>query len=96
MFQSRHLNSKINRIHERHLRIAYKGYDLSFSTLLEKYDSININIKNLQNFMMENINPLFFKGDFCERLVIYNLGNNNKFMLPESKNKTLRIRSYQI
>ena len=44
MFHSRHLNSKINRINERALRIAYRDYDSSFNTLLEKYDSVNIHV----------------------------------------------------
>ena len=41
MFHSRHLNNKINRIHERALRIAYKDYESSFNTLLEKDNSVS-------------------------------------------------------
>ena len=61
MFHSRHLNNKINRIHERALRIAYKDYKSSFNTLLDK--SVNIHAKNLKTLMIEvfktreNINP---------------------------------------
>ena len=61
MFHSRHLNNKINRIHERALRIAYKDYKSSFNTLLDK--SVNIHSKNLKTLMIEvfktreNINP---------------------------------------
>ena len=55
MFHSRHLNSKINRIHERPLRIAYKDYDSSFYTLLERDDSVNIHVKHLRNLMIEKV-----------------------------------------
>ena len=53
MFHSRHLNNKINRIHERALRIAYKDLESSFNTLLEKDDSVSIHEKNLQTVMIE-------------------------------------------
>ena len=88
MFHSRHLNNKINRIHERALRIAYKDYKSSFNTLLEKDNSVSIHAKNLQTLMIEmfktkvNINPPFMKEIFCERTVTYNLRNNNEFLLP--------------
>ena len=65
IFHKKHLNNKINRIHERALRIAYKDYESSFNTLLEKDDSFSIHAKNLQTLMTEtlktteNITPLF-------------------------------------
>ena len=70
MFHSRHLNNKVNRIREKALRIAHKDYQSSFNTLLEKDDSINIHVKNLQTLMIEmfktkeNINPPFMKEIF--------------------------------
>ena len=88
MFHSRHLNSKINRIHERALRIAYKDYDSSFNTLLENDGSVNIHVKHLRNLLIEmfktkgNINPPFMREIFCERHAVYNLRNNNEFMVP--------------
>ena len=88
MFHSRHLNNKINRIHERALRIAYKDYKSSFNTLLEKDNSVSIHAKNLQILMIEmfktkgNINLPFMKEIFCERTVTYNLRNYNEFLLP--------------
>ena len=88
MFHSRHLNSKINNIHERALKIAYKDYDSSFNTLLEKDDSVNIHVKHLRNLMIEifktkgNINPPFMREIFCERHAVYNLRINNEFMVP--------------
>ena len=48
MFHSRKMNNKINRLHERALRIAYKDFCSSFATLLEKDRSVTIHEKNLQ------------------------------------------------
>ena len=49
MFHSRHLNSKINRIHERALRIAYKDYQSNFNVLLENDCSVRIHVKKPLN-----------------------------------------------
>ena len=53
MFHSRHLNNKINKIHERALRIAYKDNVSSFDILLERDKSVTIHTKNLQTLMTE-------------------------------------------
>ena len=42
------MNNKINRLHERAFRIAYKDYSSSFATLLEKDRSVIILEKNMQ------------------------------------------------
>ena len=89
MFHSRHANNKMNRMHERALRIARKDFESSFNTLLEKDDSVSIHVKNLQSLMIEmlktkeNINPPFMKEIFCQRTVTYNLRNINEFLLPK-------------
>ena len=73
MFHSRQFYTKINRIHEIALRIAYKGYDSSFNTLLEKDGSVNIHVRSMQKLMIEifktkeNINRPFMREIFCER-----------------------------
>ena len=96
MFHSRHLNSKINRIHETAVRIAYKDYDSSFNALLEKDDSVNIHVKHLRNLMIEmfktkgNINPPFMWEIFCKRHVVYNLRNNNEFKAPKVRTTCYR------
>ena len=46
MFRSRNLNNKINRIHERALRLAYQN-NLSFSKLLDLDNSVIVQQKNL-------------------------------------------------
>ena len=94
MFHSRHLNSKINKIHARALRIAYKDYESCFSALLKRDASVTIHSKNLQIFMIEmfktkeNINPPFIKEIFRESNITYNQRHNNEFMLPKVKTVT--------
>ena len=53
MFHSRKMNSKINGLHERALRIAYKGYSCSLATLLQKDRYVTIHEKNMQLLMTE-------------------------------------------
>ena len=53
MFYSRKTNSKINRLHERALRIVYSDYNCTFNELLEKDGSFNIHHQNIQRLMIE-------------------------------------------
>ena len=53
MFCSRALNTRMNKIHERALRIVYKDYTSSFYYLLDKDESVSIHIKNLQKLVIE-------------------------------------------
>ena len=48
MFNSRELSNRINRIHERALRLVYQDNSLSFAELLEKDNSMAIHQRNLQ------------------------------------------------
>ena len=48
MFHSRESNNRINRIHERALRLTYKDKMSSFQDLLKKDGSVTIHHKNLQ------------------------------------------------
>ena len=48
MFHSRKLNNRINRIHDRALRLIYQDNSLSFAELLEKDISMTIHQRNLQ------------------------------------------------
>ena len=48
MFHIRTLNNKINKLHERALRIVYQNDDLSFQELLDKDGAITIHDRNLQ------------------------------------------------
>ena len=53
MCHSRALNNKINRLHERCLRLTYNDKQLNFEELLEKDDSVLIHIGNLQTLAIE-------------------------------------------
>ena len=53
MFHNRTLNNKINRLHERCLRIVYKNANLSFEELLELDNSVTIHHRNLQKLAIE-------------------------------------------
>ena len=47
MCHSRALNTRINRIHERALRIVYDDHSSSFDTLLDKSGQVKIHHRNL-------------------------------------------------
>ena len=48
MFHSRKLNSRVNKLHERALRIVYQDYASSFTEFLEKHNSTTIHNRNIQ------------------------------------------------
>ena len=53
MFRSRHLNNRINHIHERALRIIFQDYNSSFIELLRKDSSLTIHQRNLKLLVTE-------------------------------------------
>ena len=53
MFHSRKLNNRINRIHERALRIVYRDGDSSFEALLARDGSFTIHERNIQTLGIE-------------------------------------------
>ena len=53
MFHSRTINSKINRLHERVLRIVYSDFKPPFEGLLMKHNSFSIHEKNIQSLVIE-------------------------------------------
>ena len=53
MFHSRKLNNRINKIHERSLRIIDKDDKSSFKELLKKDESFTIHERNLQTLSIE-------------------------------------------
>ena len=55
MFCSRKSNNRINRIHERAMRIAHDDYESTFEQLLIKNKTITSHKKNLQYLAIENI-----------------------------------------
>ena len=53
MFHRRILNNKINKLHERALRLVYKNENLTFQDLLELDNSATVHQKNLQKLANE-------------------------------------------
>ena len=53
MFHNRALNNKINKIHERALRLVYKNDSATFQELLEMDGAVTIHHKNLQRLAIE-------------------------------------------
>ena len=53
MFYSRTLNNRINRIHERALRLVYNDYGNTFQTLLCRDKSFTVHEKNIHTLAIE-------------------------------------------
>ena len=53
MFCDRTANQKINKLHERALRIAYDDYCSSFEELLDKDGAVTIHQRNLRALAIE-------------------------------------------
>ena len=53
MFHSRKLNKRINKIHERSLRIVYDDTESTFRELLNKDNSFTIHERNIKTFAIE-------------------------------------------
>ena len=92
MFQSRNLNNKNNRIHERALRLVYLN-NLSFSELLDLDSYVTVHQKILQVLVTEiykfknGIAPEIMKGIFELQNPSYNLRSScNQFRRKKQKN----------
>ena len=92
MYHSRILNNKINKLHERALRLVYKNNTSSFHELLSIDNSYTIHHRNVQKLATEmykvqnNLSPSFMKSIFPASTPQYNLRN-------ESACKTENIRT---
>ena len=84
MFHSRNLNSRVNKLHERALRMVYEDYASSFTELLEKDNSATIHNRNNQLLATEllkeknGLSPPFMNEIFIESAQhYYNLRKKN-------------------
>ena len=77
MFHSRKLNSQVNKLHERALRIVYQDYSSSFTELLERDNSTTIHNRNIQLLATElykvknGLSPPFMNEIFVENAQHY-------------------------
>ena len=77
MFHSRKLNSRVNKLHERALRIEYRDYASSFTEILEKGNLTTIHNRNIQLladdlFKVKNgLSPPFMKEIFVGNAQLY-------------------------
>ena len=84
MCHNRSLNTKINKIHERALRIVYDDTTSSFEFLLQKSKSVKIHHRNLQILVTEiyktlnNLSPSLMSEIFIIRDTGCNLRGGNK------------------
>ena len=85
MFHSRTLNNRINKLHERGLRLVYKDSKLTFEELLCKDQSFSIHHRNLQKLAIEmykvynDLSQNLLKSIFPQRTMPYNLRKTNPF-----------------
>ena len=94
MFHNRTLNNKINRLHERALRIVYKdvmGDNVSFQDLLDKDGAVKIHDRNLQRLAVEmykvknNLSPLPIQELFIDQAIKYDLRKTRCWQVPDVK-----------
>ena len=91
MFHSRIMNNKINRLHERCMRLIYEDKTSSFEELLYQDKSVSIHTINLQMLATEMFKvyrgmcPPIISELFRGRDISYNLRSNSNFAVPNVK-----------
>ena len=90
MFISRSSNHKINRLHERSLRILYKDDISSFSELLQKDNTVTVHTRNIHLLAIEmykvrrnNISPNFIREIFPTLESAYYPRESKDFITPK-------------
>ena len=87
MFCNKTINRKIDRLHERALRLAYKDYVSNFHELLEKDKSVTIHNRNLRALVIEmykihhKISPSFIRELVVEEDPAYNTRSTTNVVL---------------
>ena len=80
MLHSRTMNDKINRLHERSLKIVYSDQSSTFEELLERDKTFSIHHKNIQSLAIEIYK--FLNGLSPEIMnSMFNLNENNQYSL---------------
>ena len=87
MFHNRKINNKINRLHERALRIVYKDEP---SDLLDKNGAVKIHDTTCKDMLLKCtkekiIFPLSMQELFNKQAQVYNLRNNRNWQVLDAK-----------
>ena len=88
MFHSRTLNNKINRLHERCLRIVYNDKKSTYENLIVSDTFVSVHIRNLQILAKKmfivrgDLSPAIFKELFTKRTLNYELRHPSQFTIP--------------
>ena len=92
MCRNRTNNNKINRPHERRLRLIYNDKKSSFKDLLEKGGSVSVHYRNLRTVAVElvkvlkGLSPVIFAEAFPLRQQSqYNMRNYSYLAMPWTK-----------
>ena len=100
MCGNRTTNRKINRLHERCLRITYNDKQSSFKVLLEKDSSVSIHDRKIQCLVAEmckvskGLSPPVVSNTFTHKTChLYNLRHNSQFSRPLVRSVLLRTKS---
>ena len=89
MCHSRSLNTKINKLHERALRVVYKDDNLTFEQLLEKDNSVTVHHRNLRKLAVEmykvknNLSPIPVQNIFKQQENTQNLRGGKDWVIPK-------------
>ena len=94
MFHNRALNNRINKIHERALRLVYQNKNLSFSELLELDSAVTVHERNLPEIfkVKNNLSPKIMKQVLDFREPYYNLRSETS----QFKRENIKITHYGI
>ena len=86
MFHSRHINNKINKLHERALRVVYKDESCTFEDLLAKDNSFTVHERNFQKLALSMFKV---KHKLCPVPVqdLFNQNEEGKWIIPNIKNQ---------
>ena len=101
MRHSRSVSNKINRLHERVLRIVYNDFKSSFENLLEKNRTVVIPVKILQTLATEifkiskDFSVPLMSELFHQKVIHYNLRNPYKISIPNVNSVFMDKRVYR-
>ena len=91
MFHSRKMNNRINKIHERSLRVVFNDNASTFRELLQKDNSVTIHERNIQSLAIELYKVL--NGFSPESMSIIFPTKNNILYCSKNKFKTRNVHS---